>query len=63
MSVQDTINAYEMIRYNESILWWLADMIGCEEEEHDILMLSTKSAMLCNFDHYQATKGWISESI
>jgi len=63
LTAQDTINKYELIRYNKSIIWWLADLIGCEEEEHDILMLSMKSAMLCNWNHYQNTTGWISGSI
>jgi hypothetical protein len=62
-SIQAIIDAYELIRYNESILRWLADLIGCEEEEHDILMHSMKNVMLCNWNHYQNTNGWISGSI
>ena len=63
MNVQETINAYELIRYNDTIMWWLVDLIGCEEEEHDILMHSMKNVMLCNWNHYQNTTGWISGSI
>jgi len=41
------------------IRWWFNDLVIAEAEAGIDLREATESVKICNWSHYQATRGWI----
>jgi hypothetical protein len=55
-----TIRNQYLISENPLLAWWFNDLAISEAEASLDLRNATESAKYCNWDHYQATKGWIA---
>lgn len=56
----ESLRNYYMITENPSITWWMNDFIIAEAEAELDVREGCENAKLCNWDHYQATRGWIA---